>query len=397
MAVIAVRYGHADEAAGRALAEHLDVGGAAPQDLTHDELMGQARADIAHRAEAADVVVYVWSAKSDIVDDLAQRDRDVLVAGLASGNLIFAKVDDAALPLGFRDLPAERIDAGDPTSFDRLGRQAALRIKTAGRVAPEPAVEVRSRSVGPPSKPPPGPEAAPVAERRGGGGLAGLAVAVVLGGGAAAAAWFFGLQGRLAAADVAGTGDRIGALPGWAFLTAAGAAAVVAAALAAGLIAAAASSGRPPVRRKSARRNAAAEAEAAEPLAGDIVFVSYARRDSAQVDAVAEDLAALGFDVWMDRADMHGGAGWAGQIVGAIRESKAQVVMCSAAAFQSDHVAREIYLADHFKKPLLPVFLEQTDPPDELLYFLVRPQRIFVDGADADTRRSRIAEAMAAL
>jgi hypothetical protein len=363
---------------------------------------------VAAAAEKARVLVYVWSAKSDIVDDLAQRDREVLVAGLAAGNLVFAKVDDAELPLGYRDLPAERIDAGDPGSFDRLARQAALRIEAALRLeaapSPEPAVEVRTRSVGAPSIPPPGappsvekPETETLHDRRRLSvlGLVGVVLAVLA---ATAAAWRFDAQERLAAADVAGTGGLVAGVPAWGFLAAVGIAALIAAALVAGLVGALASGASSGAPKKAAKREeAAAEDAEAEPLAGDIVFVSYARRDSPQVDVVAGDLTALGFDVWMDRADMHGGAGWAGQIVGAIRESKAQIVMCSAAAFQSDHVAREIYLADHFKKPLVPVFLEQTDPPDELLYFLVRPQRIFVDGADAATRRARIAEAMAAL
>jgi len=52
------------------------------------------------------------------------------------------------------------------------------------------------------------------------------------------------------------------------------------------------------------------------------------------------------------------------------------VVMCSKAAFESDHVKREIYLADRYKKRLLPVFVEAAEPPEDFEYFFAGVQQL---------------------
>ncbi|HVY84234.1 MAG TPA: TIR domain-containing protein, partial [Caulobacterales bacterium] len=65
---------------------------------------------------------------------------------------------------------------------------------------------------------------------------------------------------------------------------------------------------------------------------------------------------------------------WAGEIVRAIRGAKGVIVMCSSAAFESDHVKREVYLADRYKKPLVPVFIEDAKPPEDFEYFFAGVQ-----------------------
>jgi hypothetical protein len=50
--------------------------------------------------------------------------------------------------------------------------------------------------------------------------------------------------------------------------------------------------------------------------------------------------------------------------------------MCSQAAFESDHVKREIYLADRYKKKLLPVFIENAEPPEDFEYFFAGVQTL---------------------
>jgi len=65
--------------------------------------------------------------------------------------------------------------------------------------------------------------------------------------------------------------------------------------------------------------------------------------------------------------------------VRAIRGAAGVVVMCSKAAFESDHVKREIYLADRYHKRLLPVFIEEAEPPEDFEYFFagVQPLKLF--------------------
>ena len=41
------------------------------------------------------------------------------------------------------------------------------------------------------------------------------------------------------------------------------------------------------------------------------------------------------------------------------------MVMCSPNAFESDHIKREVYLADRYKKPMLPVFIADAQPPED--------------------------------
>jgi hypothetical protein len=89
---------------------------------------------------------------------------------------------------------------------------------------------------------------------------------------------------------------------------------------------------------------------------------------------VVDTIAAGGKPVWIDRQGIQAGESWAGEIVRAIQSAGGVVVMCSAKAFESDHVRRELYLADRYKKPMLPVFLDNSKPPEEFEYFFAGVQ-----------------------
>jgi hypothetical protein len=106
------------------------------------------------------------------------------------------------------------------------------------------------------------------------------------------------------------------------------------------------------------------------------VFISYARVNTASVSPLAKAIAENGRKVWIDTAEIGGGDGWAGEIVRAIKGAAHVVVMCSTAAFESDHVKREVYLADRYKKRLLPVYLEAAEPPEDFEYFFAGVQPV---------------------
>jgi hypothetical protein len=108
----------------------------------------------------------------------------------------------------------------------------------------------------------------------------------------------------------------------------------------------------------------------------DAVFVSYARANATAVLPVIEGAKDAGRTFWLDQQQIGGGEGWAGEIVRAIRAAKGVLVMCSKAAFESDHVKREIYLADRYRKKLVPVFIEQADPPEDFEYFFAGVQML---------------------
>lgn len=108
----------------------------------------------------------------------------------------------------------------------------------------------------------------------------------------------------------------------------------------------------------------------------DAVFVSYARANDMMVLPLVEAAKRAGRKFWLDQQGISAGDGWAGEIVRAIKAAGGVVVMCSQAAFESDHVKREIYLADRYKKKLVPVFIEQADPPEDFEYFFAGVQTL---------------------
>lgn len=127
------------------------------------------------------------------------------------------------------------------------------------------------------------------------------------------------------------------------------------------------------------------------------IFVSYAHADMAIVDQVVAAVAAAGKEIWIDRAALRSGDSWAGEIVRAIKAARGMLVMCSAQAFRSDHVKREVYLADKYKKPIVPIFVEPVEPPDDFEYFLAGVQRLDWHSAGAEARRAAVTAAVARL
>lgn len=132
--------------------------------------------------------------------------------------------------------------------------------------------------------------------------------------------------------------------------------------------------------KHAAPMESAAEAPVASAPApvkpSDSMFVSYARANEGVVLPVIEAAKQAGRKFWLDQQGLTPGEGWAGEIVRAIRGANGVTVMCSQAAFESDHVKREIYLADRYKKKLLPVYLEAVEAPEDFEYFFAGVQRL---------------------
>jgi hypothetical protein len=120
------------------------------------------------------------------------------------------------------------------------------------------------------------------------------------------------------------------------------------------------------------------------------VFVSYARQNGEIVYPLVAEVEAAGRPVWIDRDEIKAGGNWAGMIVRAIRESDTFCLMCSAEAFQSDNVRREIYIADKYKRKLLPVRLDSAEIPEDFEYFLIDRQWLDLAGIPPDERAARL-------
>jgi hypothetical protein len=134
-----------------------------------------------------------------------------------------------------------------------------------------------------------------------------------------------------------------------------------------------------------------------KPIAvGDAVFVSYARANQGVVLPVIEAAKQL-------RASASGSIskGLLQAMAGLAKlcarsASPRVVVMCSQAAFESDHVKREIYLADRYQKRLVPVLIEQAEPPEDFEYFFAGVQMLKLFETPEAERPQALAQALGA-
>jgi hypothetical protein len=123
-------------------------------------------------------------------------------------------------------------------------------------------------------------------------------------------------------------------------------------------------------------------------------FVAYAREDAAAVRPIIEAAEAEGFLLWTDWVDLPPGGLWSADIVAAIRAAQAVLVFCSANAFASRDVYREVATASRFNKPILPFFIDAAHAPDEFLYYLSVHQAIRLSEPDWRSRLLCALEAM---
>ncbi|MGH2501894.1 MAG: TIR domain-containing protein [Ktedonobacterales bacterium] len=84
-------------------------------------------------------------------------------------------------------------------------------------------------------------------------------------------------------------------------------------------------------------------------------FISYSRADSAFIDRLEADLRAYGFDTWVDRQHLEGGADWARVIEMQIQQRETLVVALSPDAITSTWVRREITFALNGGKYIIPI------------------------------------------
>ena len=142
----------------------------------------------------------------------------------------------------------------------------------------------------------------------------------------------------------------------------------------------------------------AAELEATPPPPPPgVVFISYAHADNAAVEPVVSAVKDAGRDVWIDKGGINPGENWAGEIVRGIKSAKGVMVMCSPSAFESDHIKREVYLADRYKKPMLPVFIADAQPPEDFEYFFAGVQWLELFKLPEADRPAAIGKALAAV
>jgi TolB-like protein/Tfp pilus assembly protein PilF len=116
------------------------------------------------------------------------------------------------------------------------------------------------------------------------------------------------------------------------------------------------------------------------------IFISYSRHDSEQALLLADELRANGMSVWIDQHGIEAATSWSSEIVQALDDAKAVIVLLSASSVISDNVVRELSLAFEAKKTILPVDLEPIALPTQLRYQLAGIQRAALTDRDAIMR-----------
>jgi hypothetical protein len=97
------------------------------------------------------------------------------------------------------------------------------------------------------------------------------------------------------------------------------------------------------------------------------IFLSYSRRDSSTVQALATALAARGLSVWVDRSGIEEGDAYDTQIENAIAQTRVVIVLWSKNSVKSQWVRAEAAYALG-KRKLLPISIDRCDPPLQFLH-----------------------------
>jgi|CXWL01.1.fsa_nt_gi hypothetical protein len=321
--------------------------------------------------QPSDVVVLLLS-KDFVFAPTRLRLEQRALDAWTEGRLVLVKLDHAFAPVGLRDLPA--IDASFAAQREFKWQEIANAVREKLKAPMRQGGDARPTPPAPPTRAP----------RKRGAGLVGAAFLLVLAapGIVAAAAsisiWLANRIGPISGgwadllSGIEGLGMRYGLPAGaavWVFAAAIGVTlSVFGWSLARfGMLRA----------RASAKRRAPVSPPPIEtPGRREQVFVSYARANQATVLPVIEAAQTESRKFWLDQQGIAAGDGWAGEIVRAIKDSAGVMVMCSKAAFESDHVKREIYLADRYRKRLAPVYIEQAEAPEDFEYFFAGVQSL---------------------
>jgi hypothetical protein len=91
------------------------------------------------------------------------------------------------------------------------------------------------------------------------------------------------------------------------------------------------------------------------------IFISYSRKDFEFADRLDADLRNQGFQVWMDRSNIHGGELWKEAILKGLASSVVIQVLVSRNSLKSSAVLDEIKIALADAKVVIPLLIEKLD------------------------------------
>jgi TolB-like protein len=116
------------------------------------------------------------------------------------------------------------------------------------------------------------------------------------------------------------------------------------------------------------------------------IFISYSSKDKEKADQLSELLASAGLSVWIDQSGIDLATSWSGEIVQAINDCKAFVVLLSPSSLESHNVIKEVSLASEKRKKILPLDLEPVQLTKDFEYQLAGIQRSPMTNIDSIIR-----------
>jgi TolB-like protein/Flp pilus assembly protein TadD len=116
------------------------------------------------------------------------------------------------------------------------------------------------------------------------------------------------------------------------------------------------------------------------------IFISYSSKDKEKADQLSELLASAGLSVWIDKSGIDVATSWSGEIVQAINECKAFIVLLSPNSLESHNVIKEVSLASEKRKKILPLDLEPVQLTKDFEYQLAGIQRAPMTNIDSIIR-----------
>lgn len=107
-------------------------------------------------------------------------------------------------------------------------------------------------------------------------------------------------------------------------------------------------------------------------------FISYSSKNRASADAMRDLLKSSGVDTWMAPGDIPAGSKYAQVINRAVKECACMLLMLSKDAQDSIWVAKEVERAVNYRKPIIPVQIEDVILNDEFELYISTDQVVAV-------------------
>jgi formylglycine-generating enzyme required for sulfatase activity len=114
-------------------------------------------------------------------------------------------------------------------------------------------------------------------------------------------------------------------------------------------------------------------------------FISYSRKDTAVVDEFVNRFQREGFHFWIDRDGVESGDAFKRVIVNAIKESAMVLFFSSQTSNSSPWTTKEISVAVHYGKPIIPIRIDKSFYNEEVEFDLVNLD--YVDYTDPELRQ----------